>query len=164
MTNQMSDNALQRYAWAVLLVVSAISLLIGLGDFILAGNGDPALIESMLGMTWEEVKATDASLVHLVDLLTRILGAWLIGFSILAAAISATAYRGGDKWAWYALWALPFTYLLIFAVFLTANKAPGAPTPPALFSAPGLFLLSALGLLLPIRRFFPQGGMDDLEK
>jgi hypothetical protein len=156
MSNQFPDKALQRYAWTVLLVVSALSLLIGLGDFILAGNGDPALVESMTGTPWAEVKATNPHMASLVNLLTRILGAWLIGFSVLAVGISLTAYRRGDKWAWYALWALPFTFLLIFAVFLTAGRVPGAPTPPALLSAPGLFLLSVLGLLLPIRRFFHE--------
>jgi hypothetical protein len=154
MSNQLPDKALQRYAWTVLLVVSALSLLIGLGDFILAGNGDPALVESMTGTPWAEVKATNPHMASLVNLLTRILGAWLIGFSVLALGVSVTAYRKGDRWAWYALWALPLTFALIFAVFLTAGRVAGAPTPPALFSAPGLFVLSALGLLLPYRQFF----------
>jgi len=154
MSNQIYGKAHQRYAWIVLLVVGAISLLIGLGDFILAGNGDPALVESMIGTPWAEVTATSPRTANLVDLLSRILGAWLIGFSILAVGISVTAYRKGDTWAWYALWALPLTFALIFVAFLAAGRVPGAPMPPALFSAPGLFLLSALGLLLPFRRFF----------
>lgn len=154
MSNQISDKALQRYAWIVLLVVGAISLLIGLGDFIFAGNGDPALVASMTGTPWTELMVTNPRTANLVNLLSRILGAWLIGFSILAVGISVTGYRKGDRWAWYALWALPLTFVLIFAAFLTAGRVPGAPTPPALFSAPGLFVLSALGLLLPFRRFF----------
>jgi len=158
MSNQTSDKALQRYAWIILLVVGTLSLLIGLGDFILAGNGDPALVESVTGMPWAQVKASSPRMANLVNLLTRILGAWLIGFSTLAVTISLTAYRRGDRWAWYALWALPLTFVLIFVVFLTAGRVPGAPTPPALFSAPGLSVLSILGLLLPYRRFFRKQG------
>jgi hypothetical protein len=158
MSNQFSFKALQKYAWIVLLVVSALALLIGLGDFILAGNGDPALVESMVGTPWAEIMATDPHLANLVDLLSRILGAWLIGFSVLASSISVTAFRKGDRWAWYALWALPLTFALIFAAFLTAGRVAGAPAPPALFSAPGLFLLSVLGLMLPFRQFIPRRG------
>ena len=154
MSIKIFDKTLQRYAWIVLLVVGVLSLLIGLGDFILAGNGDPALVESVTGTPWTEVTATNPRIASLVNLLSRILGAWLIGFSILAVGISVTAYRKGDRWAWYALWALPLTFALIFAAFLTAGRVSGAPMPPALFSAPGLFLLSAFGLLLPYRRFF----------
>lgn len=156
MSNQKSNKALQRYAWILLMVVSILSLLIGLGDFILAGNGDPALVESMTGTRWVAVKAANPPLANLVNLLTRILGAWLIGFSILSLAITVTAYRKGERWAWYALWALPLAFVLIFGAFLTAGRLPGSPTPPALFSAPGLFAMSALGLLLPIRQFFHQ--------
>jgi hypothetical protein len=81
-------------------MVGAVSLLIGLGNFILAGNGDPALVESMIGTPWTEVTATSPRIANLVNLLSRILGAWLIGFSILAVGISATAYRKGDTRAW----------------------------------------------------------------
>ena len=156
MSNQMSEKAYQKYAWVILLVVSVLSLLIGLGDFFLAGDGDPALVESMIGTSWTEMKVSTPRVANLVNLLTRILGAWLIGFSILGIGISVTAYRNGEKWAWYTLWALPLTYVLIFAAFFTADRVPGSPVPPALYSAPGLFVLSILGLLLPVKKFFPR--------
>lgn len=156
MLNQPSNNKLYGYAWIVLLVVSVASLLIGLGDFILAGDGDPALVESMIGTSWLELKATDPAMANLVNLLSRILGAWLTGLSTMALVITITAYRNVNRWAWYALWALPLSFILIFATFLTADRVPGAPTPPALFSAPGLVILSAVGLLLPFRQFFPK--------
>ncbi len=156
MLSQSSNKKLHGYAWILLLVVSVASLLIGLGDFILAGDGDPALVESMIGRPWLDLKATDPALANLVNLISRILGAWLTGLSIMALVITLTAYRNVERWAWYALWAPPISYILVFATFLTANQVPGAPTPPALFSAPGLFFLSAIGLLLPFRQFFPK--------
>ena len=154
MSNQMPEKVYQKYAWVVLLAVSTLSLLIGLGDFILAGDGDPALVETMTGTSWTETEVSSPRVANLVNLLSRILGAWLIGFSILGIGISAMAYRKGEKWAWYILWALPLTYALIFTAFFIADRVPGSPTPPALFSAPGLFVLSTLALLLPIQKFF----------
>jgi len=156
--NQHSGKKLRGNAWLVLLVVSVASLLIGLGDFILAGDGDPALVESMIGTSWLDLKTADPAMANLVNLLSRILGAWLTGLSSMALVITLTAYRHVERWAWYALWAPPVSYVLIFATFLTANQVPGAPTPPALFSAPGLLILSLIGLLLPFRQFFPKDG------
>ena len=156
MSAHISEKVYQTYAWVVLLVVCTLSLLIGLGDFILAGDGDPALVESMIGTSWLEMKVSTSRVANLINLLTRILGAWLIGFSILGIGISSKGYRNGEKWAWWALWALPLTFALIFAAFFTAERVPGSSIPPALFSAPGLFVLSILGLLLPVRKFFPR--------
>lgn len=81
----------------MLLVVSVVSLLIGLGDFVLAGNGELALAERMTGTSWTEMKESDPRVVNLEDLLSRILGSWLIGFSILDIGISVGAYRKGKS-------------------------------------------------------------------
>lgn len=156
MSNQVSGRQTPKYAWIALLVVCVASLLIGVGDYFLAGNGDPALTETMTGVPWEEMKEVTPLVVNLTNLLTRILGAWLTGFSLMGIAVTLVPFRRGERWAWYALWSLPLSFLLVFAGILTANRVPGSPTPPALFSAPGLFTISSLALLLPFRTFFAK--------
>lgn len=156
MSNQAPERAAPKYAWIALLVVCVASLMIGVGDYFLAGNGDPALTETMTGIPWEEMKVATPRVVNLTNLLTRILGAWLTGFSLLAVGVTLVPFRRGERWAWYALWSLPLTFLLVFTAILTAERVPGSPTPPALFSAPGLFTISSLALLLPLRTFFPK--------
>jgi len=145
-----------RNAWLLLLIVSILSLWIGIGDFVRAGDADPALVESVSGATWENLQRTDPDVANLVNLLSRLVGALWVGMSFLAIIVSSTGYRKGERWAWYGLWAIPLVMLLIFTTFFSANLVEGSPKPPALYSAPGLFAIAALGLLIPIRRFFPK--------
>ena len=67
--------------------------------------------------------------------------AW--GWMILMIAISVTAYRQGKRWAWYALWLVPLS-----AVWVMVPSNVSA-------TAVLVFILSTLGLLLPVRKFFP---------
>lgn len=153
MTDVRKEPPYVRYAWIVLLLVSVLSLWIGFGDFTKAGDADPALIESVSGITWTELQLEHPPLANLVNLLSRLVGALWIGLSALSIVVSATGYRRGELWAWYGLWVLPLVMLLIFATFLFADLAQGASRPPALYSAPGLFALATLALLLPARKF-----------
>jgi len=146
----------ERGAWVLLLVVSAASLTIGIGDFVLQQGGDTEMVESVAGMSWPELQASTPRLADLIDLLARVLGAWLIGFSLLAIAVSATAFRRGERWAWYAMWSLPLVMAMVFVAFLTTERVAGAPVPPGLLSAPALVVISCAGLLLPIRVFFSR--------
>jgi hypothetical protein len=145
-----------RYAWILLLLVSILSLWIGIGDFTGAGDADPALVESAVGITWFELQNADPSVVNLINILSRLVGSLWIGFALLAIIVSATGFRMGERWAWYGLWAIPLVMLLIFTTFFFADLAEGSPNPPALYSAPGLFAIAVIGLLLPIRKFFPS--------
>ncbi len=47
--------------------------------------------------SWTEPKASDPRVANPLNLLSRILGSWLIGFSILGIGISVGAYRKGGK-------------------------------------------------------------------
>lgn len=155
MVSESKGSFFVRNAWILLLVVFILSLLIGIGDFFLAGDGDPALVESVSGIAWEVVKTTDPGVANLVNLLSSLIGSLWIGLSVMGIIVTATGFRNGNRWAWYALWSMPLVMLLIFITFLSADLVEGSPSPPALFSAPGLFVMAVLGLLLPFRKFFP---------
>ena len=79
-------------------------------------------------------------------------------------AISATAYRRGEKWAWYALWSIPAMFIGFLALWINAGATL---TILALLGGRGvleeglpifefLLTLSLLALLLPYRKFFPK--------
>ena len=142
-----------RYSWILLLVVGLASLAIGVGDFALGQAGDTEMVLAVTGMTWSQLTAASPSVANLVDLLARVLGAWLTGFSLLAIAVSATAYRHGERWAWFAMWSVPLAMTLVFLAFASANRIAGEALPPALLSAPALAALSAASLLASSRRF-----------
>ncbi len=77
-------------------------------------------------------------------------------FGILAAVIAWTSFRGGERWAWYALWTLPLLNVLIFLIQYTSLDLSTGVLPPPLLSAPVFLAIAVVGLLLPIRRFFPK--------
>lgn len=142
-----------RYSWILLLVVGLASLAIGVGDFVLGQAGDTEMVVAVTGMTWSELTASYPSAANLVDLLARVLGAWLTGFSLFAIAVSVTAYRRGERWAWFAMWSLPLAMTLVFVAFASTNRIAGEALPPALLSAPTLAAVSAASLLVSSRRF-----------
>jgi len=69
------------------------------------------------------------------------LGTALVAFNILAFIMSLIPYRRGERWAWYTLWLLPLEWVSQF-VF----------SPDIFYLV--LALLTAVGLVLPYRRFF----------
>ncbi len=71
-------------------------------------------------------------------------GALAAGMSFFGAAITLTAFRRGERWAWFVLWYYP----AFFAAHTLASGIAISGTP--------LLLLSMLGLLLPVRRFFGE--------
>jgi hypothetical protein len=81
--------------------------------------------------------------------LAREAGLPLLGYGITGIAISMTAYRKGEKWAWYVLWYLPIYFMVDTA--LTYQQG-GSSWPIAVI----LLLISLAALLLPYRIFFPK--------
>ncbi len=76
-----------------------------------------------------------------------IMGAWgatWVGFNVLALVIVLIPFRRNERWAWYALWLLPLMWLFLFAL---------APDLPYYLA---LAVVTAAGLVLPYRRFFPK--------
>jgi hypothetical protein len=78
-----------------------------------------------------------------------IMGAWgttWVGFNVFALVLTLIPYRRGERWAWYTLWMLPLLWLSLFALA------------PDLRLYLALAIFTALGLILPYRRFFPSRG------
>jgi hypothetical protein len=76
------------------------------------------------------------------------LGTALVGLNILALLMSLIPYRRGERWAWFTLWMLPVGWVSQF-VFL------------ADVSYLVLALLTAVGLVLPYRRFFSRAEKEE---
>jgi hypothetical protein len=71
--------------------------------------------------------------------------------SILVMAIALTAYRSGQRWAWYAIWALPFYCSLEIATLAGYH----ALTATAVVWDLGLLAAALFALVVPYRWFFP---------
>jgi hypothetical protein len=72
----------------------------------------------------------------------RAWGITWVGFNIFVLALSVGPYRRGERWAWYTLWLVP---VLFIGYFLIA--------PETIYAYLVLAALTALGLILPYRRY-----------
>ncbi len=154
----MAERAYERYAWVILLVVAVIFALFGFGDIILATAADLAIVQGITGLTPEELGAISPEALKLANYQTRASGAIFLIFGLLAAAVVWTGFRRGDRWAWYALLTLPLLNVLIFVIVYMSVDFSAGVLPPPLLSAPVFLAITVVGLLLPIRRFFPKAG------
>jgi hypothetical protein len=146
----MDEKIYEKYAWIAFFALGAI-VLVSAVPHALGFNTDPALVESISGMTPDGLKDSNPMLFDLYSY--YFMGGALsdIGFVFLIIVISMTAYRRGEKWAWYAFWFVPAYFLGWVALGLTIESS--SSTIPYLMV---FVILSLVGLLLPFRKFFPS--------
>lgn len=144
------EKAYEKHAWMILFAIGLFSLVTSFPP-LFGVDPDPARIEGIAGMTMSELRASNPKFLDVVAFLLQAYGLVTLVWSVLVIAISMTAYRRGEKWAWYAFWSLPAYFVVSTAILLTIG-----PTPLETVLLPLFVILSLLGLLLPIRKFFPK--------
>ena len=144
------EKAYEKYAWILPFAIGVI-FLVGAVPHTLGVNTDPTIVEEFIGMTENELKDSNPRFFDLWSYYFRGGGLSDIGFAFLITAISLTAYRRGEKWAWYAFWSIPAFFLSFAALHLSIGSSTSYLLPLTLFA-----ILSPLGLLLPYRKFFPR--------
>ena len=98
----------RRAAWLLIVVADAGILLWGamaaLAPQRLLGPGGAPILsagyEGFSGGSWLELGPGARGFM---EVLFRVYGAFNVAFGLLAIAVAATAFRRGDKWAWWAL-------------------------------------------------------------
>ncbi len=137
-------------AWVLL---ATYGLMLGLVSLLWLVRGqlfDRDLYESIGGMSWSLMRALDAGVVGLVAALVRLAGGLGVVAAAFVVAVATTAYRKGERWAWYVMCALP----LASAVDLAVLASYGALTLRAVLWDVYMLALSLGGLILPLRAFF----------
>ena len=103
--------------WCRLAWVFMVAADVGLGAWglgaalapthLLGPGGQPILPAGFDGYTsagsWDQIAATSTSAAGYMILVFRLYGVYIVAFSLLAIPIAATAYRRGERWAWWAL-------------------------------------------------------------
>jgi hypothetical protein len=145
------DKVYEKYAWIIIAVIGLL-ILVGGAPHTLGVNSSPDIVERFVGMVISEFKASNPNFYDLYDFYFRA-GGWSdMGFGFFVAVISATAYRRGERWAWYILWSVPVFFLGHAAITLIFGQSTSSLIPfLTLF-----VILSFLGLLLPFRKFFTK--------
>ena len=77
-----------------------------LPDYLLGPHGIPILTagyEGFTGSSWSELASTSPMTAKYIEVLFRMYGVFNVAFGPMASAISVTAFRRGEVWAWWAL-------------------------------------------------------------
>lgn len=101
----------QRVAWILILVVDVGYIAWGAmaslaPEHLLGPGGKPILRAGYEGYTrasWQELVNTAPKTAEYITIVFRMYGVYCVLFGLLASAIAVTAFRRGDRWAWWAL-------------------------------------------------------------
>ncbi|KKQ30062.1 MAG: hypothetical protein US68_C0012G0002 [Candidatus Shapirobacteria bacterium GW2011_GWE1_38_10] len=152
MNSTVNEKFYEKYAWIVFLVIGILFIVGGI-PHALGLNTDPTLVQTISGKTIDELKASSPMVFNLYNFYFRGGGLSDLGFAFFLIVISITAYRQGQKWAWYAFCFIPIYFLSWIGLSLTLpSESSSSLIPPlAVF-----IILSLVGLLLPLKKFFPS--------
>jgi hypothetical protein len=151
MSETRVEKVYEKYAWVIIAVIGALIFAGGI-PHMLGDNSSPEIVESFVGMAVSEFKASNPGFYGVYDFYFRGGGLSDMGFGFFVLVISATLYRKGERWAWNVLWSVPVFFLGHLAIALNFRESTSS-----LFPFLGVFIvLSLIGLLLPIRKFFPK--------
>jgi hypothetical protein len=150
MSASRSERVYEKRSWILLFTIGIFSLVTSIPP-LFGVDPDPARIEGIIGMSMDELADTIPEFLDVIGFLLGAYGLVSLVWSILVIAISMTAYRRGERWAWYAFWSLP-AYFIGSTVILSRFGL----TSVELVLLPLFVALSFSGLLLPIRKFFPK--------
>jgi hypothetical protein len=116
------------------------------------GQGEAPTFNGITGITWESIRSSPVA--SQIDWMVRAQAIWMIIAGLLSGLVSATAFRRGERWAWFAMALWPIAILAIDVNLLIALKHPTQGVPPPLVSGAVLVVLSVVTLALSFRRAF----------
>ncbi len=144
------EKAYEKHAWILLFVFGILWLIYGFYLFI--GTPEASIgFESRTGIAWSELVASSPRVAEAVTYIIRFAGIMVVVLGIFVIAVSLKSYRRGERWAWYTFWTLP----VFPGIDLALEVSGGVGSVALLWDGP-LLIIPLLGLLLPIRKFFPR--------
>src|SRR5213594_91962 len=156
--DRKTETRLHGYAWKILLGMSVLIALFGVGDVLSGGatfvDGESVLFQRLTGTTWTDLQATDPGAANLIDYQVRASGMHLLIVGILSVAVSLTGFRKGERWAWYAMWVWPLWTVLVILLLSGAATQAGPGTPVPILSGSILLVISLAALAISYRKFF----------
>ena len=146
-----------RIAWILILVVDVGYIAWGAGaavspDHLLGPGGKailPAGYEGYSGGSWSELSGASPLVAGYMTVLYRMYGIYNILFGLMGSAIAVTAFRRGERWAW---WTLLVGNTLALVSAITYDRMANAIGPFELTEYLGLAMIwGALAVTAPFR-------------
>jgi hypothetical protein len=101
----------RRFAWILIVIVDAGFIAWGgmaaaFLDHLLGPGGKPILpagYEGFTGGSWSALVSASPMAARYMEVLYRMYGVFNVVFGLMGVAIAATAFRRGERWAWWTL-------------------------------------------------------------
>jgi hypothetical protein len=147
----------RQIAWILILIVDVGYIAWGAGaalspDHLLGPGGKailPAGYEGYSGGSWPELAAASPLAAAYMAVLFRMYGVYNVLFGLMGSIITLTAFRRGERWAW---WTLLIGNTVALLAAMTYDKSVNAIGPFELTEYLGLFLVwGALAMTAPFR-------------
>ena len=141
----------EKYGWLIFVALGLLWLVTGLSQIFNPNVMINIDVQHVTGMSWSELEASNPESIELIRLYMGTMGNLKTSWSFLVLAITLTGYRRGEKWAWYTLWLAPAILVSqgIIDIILLGDINEMLKWIP-------ITSISLLGLLIPIRKFFPR--------
>jgi hypothetical protein len=144
-------------AWILILIVDVGYIAWGAGaalspDHLLGPGGKailPAGYEGYAGGSWSELAGSSPLIAGYMTVLYRMYGIYNVLFGLMGSAIAVTAFRRGERWAW---WTLLVGNTVALASAITYDRMVHAIGPFELTEYLGLAVIwAALAVTAPFR-------------
>ncbi len=115
MTVPRAEKAYEKYAWIIPFAMGIALLLAGIAAFIaprIIIDVPGSAVESLTGTTFAQIATSNPGVVNYIYYLIRTFAYFEAGLFAFLSVLSATAYRRGERWAWYLTWLVPALFLL----------------------------------------------------
>jgi hypothetical protein len=118
-----NETRVAKWGWGILIVVSALLALNGLGWFFAGPNSSLSSIAQETGMSAPEFTDAYPAAVSGIEANARQVAIWYMAFGLLALLVAVEGYRHGSRWAWNSMWVLVAVSAAIAALELAAGGA-----------------------------------------
>jgi hypothetical protein len=159
-SDRMPSATWRRMAWILILIADAGFVWWGamaalVPDSLPGPNGVPILVAGYEGFSkgsWTELVVVAPMAAKYIALLFRLYGMFCLVFGVMAIAITVTAFRRGETWAW---WTLLVGNTIAFVSAMTYDRIANAIGPFELTEYLGLAIVyGALALAAPSPKRF----------
>jgi hypothetical protein len=146
-------NRIRRGVPWVLVALSALFAILGLGDVLNGIAFEPTTALAITGKTVDEIRAESAAGFVIIDYIYRGGGITLTLFATLMTVVLAVPYRRAEWWSWWTAWLLPVWASAVFAFAVAQGTAPGHSISGVAWSGAVFATLIAVLLLVDLWRF-----------
>jgi hypothetical protein len=142
-----NERVYDKYAWLVPFVMGSF-FIVSMAATIFSTailTGAEIAVETFTGITFSKLAISSPSVANYVYYLLpmfAILSAGLVAFIMF---LSATAYKKGERWAWYSMWITPVLFLLDFSKDYRVLRHVD-------FGSIVIIAILVIGLLLPLQK------------